>query len=238
MGEDDQAAGPGLDSENQKGGQVYARIRELLLLNRLPPGAQINIGEMAEELGVSTTPVREALIRLSVEGVVTAVANKGFYAKPLDARELLAEYELALVVLSYAIRRNIAAFSLDGLEAPPEVSADDGARVESPPENILRSHADYLSALFERIAALSSNASVVEVIRQFNDRTRYIRELDLQSSPRLLQVARNVSDLTQHLEAGDIEAADASIRRQFESSVANLYELVKEGNARALSQLF
>jgi DNA-binding GntR family transcriptional regulator len=54
----------------------------------IPPGARIKDSVLAAEIGVSRTPVREALIRLVREGVLAADMGRGFSVRPLDATEM------------------------------------------------------------------------------------------------------------------------------------------------------
>ena len=57
--------------------RVYARVREQILQLDLPPGADVNEAGLEAEFGVSRTPVREALIRLASEGLITLLAQPG-----------------------------------------------------------------------------------------------------------------------------------------------------------------
>jgi len=59
----------------------YELIRDHIVSNEVPPGTKINEGELARELGVSKTPVREALSKLAHEGIVEIIPNRG-YDKP------------------------------------------------------------------------------------------------------------------------------------------------------------
>ena len=57
--------------------QVYAYLRQQMSLGVLIPGSTINIGEIASQLGISKTPLRDALIHLEVEGFVTILPRRG-----------------------------------------------------------------------------------------------------------------------------------------------------------------
>ena len=59
---------------------IYDRIKSLLLAHTLAPGQLLQIGTLAEELGVSTTPVREALTRLAAERLIVFAPKRGFFA--------------------------------------------------------------------------------------------------------------------------------------------------------------
>ncbi len=68
--------------------EVYRRLLEHISRGNLPPGSRIKDTEMASRLGVSRTPIREALLRLAREGVLDADMGRGFSIKRLDAAEM------------------------------------------------------------------------------------------------------------------------------------------------------
>lgn len=68
--------------------QVYSRIRDDILACRMPPGQKVKISEICGQLDVSLGAVREALSRLTSEGLVVAEPNKGFRVAPITQAEL------------------------------------------------------------------------------------------------------------------------------------------------------
>ena len=71
--------------------QVHAALLRLILQGRWAPGERWNDSALAAELGVSRTPVREAMIQLEAEGLVTCDPNRGFHLpalRPQQAREI------------------------------------------------------------------------------------------------------------------------------------------------------
>ena len=70
------------------GEQVYLQVLQRIQLGAIPGGARVRDAGIAAELGVSRTPVREALLRLSREGLLSAEAGRGFRLTPLDRTEL------------------------------------------------------------------------------------------------------------------------------------------------------
>lgn len=84
---------------------VYDRLRELVLENRLPPDERISIDAVARELGVSQTPVREAIRQLEGDRLVVRVPGKGYQTTPLLDREGLRDlFEFRLLVEVWAAR--------------------------------------------------------------------------------------------------------------------------------------
>jgi DNA-binding GntR family transcriptional regulator len=68
--------------------EVYRQILARIAEGELAPGSRVRDSQLAAQLGVSRTPVREALLRLAREGVVTADMGRGFSVKPLDGAEM------------------------------------------------------------------------------------------------------------------------------------------------------
>lgn len=66
--------------------QVFQHIQERILDRVLAPGQRLNIDALARELGVSSSPIREALTRLAAEGLVVASTFTGFMVAPVPAR--------------------------------------------------------------------------------------------------------------------------------------------------------
>jgi DNA-binding GntR family transcriptional regulator len=84
--------------------QVYAAIRERITSGSLPRGARVHQEDLAEELGVSRTPVREALRRLAAEGLVEMRTNRGARVADVDQGGMRGAYDARLVVEPGAAR--------------------------------------------------------------------------------------------------------------------------------------
>ena len=84
--------------------QIRQEVAERILDGRLPPLAPVRHAEVAAELGVSVTPLREALIELAREGLLESRPNRGFVVVPLAERELRDLYELISLLETAALR--------------------------------------------------------------------------------------------------------------------------------------
>ena len=80
-------------------------IREAIVDGRLAPGQRLKEEELARELGISRTPVREALLVLQSEGLVAAEPNRGATVRAHDAEDLDDLYQLRALIEGYAARR-------------------------------------------------------------------------------------------------------------------------------------
>jgi DNA-binding GntR family transcriptional regulator len=84
--------------------RVYDYIRDEILAERLAPGSELREVALAQSLGVSRGPVREALGRLEAAGLVTIRPRRGAVVRSLSAREFLEAYQLREVLEVMAVR--------------------------------------------------------------------------------------------------------------------------------------
>ena len=77
---------------------AYVRIRSMVVEGEIPPGGRLGQVELAEQLGISRTPVREALRRLTGEGLAEFVPNRGFRAASPSIEDVLRRLEVRALV--------------------------------------------------------------------------------------------------------------------------------------------
>jgi DNA-binding GntR family transcriptional regulator len=87
--------------------QVYRRVREAILDGTIVPGAVMSQVALADELGVSRTPLREALRMLQSEGLVDAQANRRVTVRPISATDLEELVIMRVALESEAIRLSV-----------------------------------------------------------------------------------------------------------------------------------
>ncbi len=74
--------------------QVYEYLRDEISNRRLLPGSTININEISQKLGISKTPLRDAIIQLEIEGFVNILPRRGVTVKKLTLQEVKDSYEI------------------------------------------------------------------------------------------------------------------------------------------------
>jgi DNA-binding GntR family transcriptional regulator len=167
---------------------VYGEIRRRILTGTLEPAAPINQDALAPELGVSVTPVREAVRRLEAEGLVQFQAHKTVIVTPLSRDELRELYDLRLQLDPYAA--SLAATratdgDLDEIEALARGPASD-----DPLEQLIRNR-----AFHRAIYSCSGNNLLIETLDRLWERTdRY----------RIILVRRDVAALVANREHVEI----------------------------------
>ncbi|MGH3639674.1 MAG: GntR family transcriptional regulator [Mycobacterium sp.] len=78
--------------------RVYAQVRASIMSGGYPPGSQHSVYRLADELGVSRTPVREAVLRLADAGMVSVERNRGFTIRGASLREIREIFEYRILI--------------------------------------------------------------------------------------------------------------------------------------------
>lgn len=102
---------------------VHDTLRRAILSGALPGGARLVQADIASQLSVSTTPVREALRDLAAEGLVVFRAHIGAVVRELDFEELAELYEIRKVLESLAMQRAAARITREELAAAEALAA-------------------------------------------------------------------------------------------------------------------
>jgi DNA-binding GntR family transcriptional regulator len=188
---------------------VYEDLKRRLNSGALRPGQFIDLSALGRELGMSRTPLRDAMIRLELEGFVTVYPRRGVMVRILDLAAIRDIYQIvgaleASVVERMALRfRSSDADRMDGYRRAmaESLSADDFDTYYSAN---LSFHDVYLD--------LSDNEDLIRHVRtlkerlyDFPRRSEYVKEWELDSTA-------EHAEITTRLRAGDFKGAAAYIR--------------------------
>ena len=158
--------------------RAYAAIKTLAISYKLRPGERINEVNIASQLGISRTPVREALNRLVAENLIIFEPQKGFVARKLDLDEILQLYELRTAL-------EVSAFRLSCDRASEEdIEAHRSSWTQNTGENYASMSVEEIIAADEAfhhgLAALSGNNEMVAVLDRVMAQIRFCRTIDLE----------------------------------------------------------
>src|SRR4051812_49788568 len=105
------------------------RLREAIILGELTPGTPLRLEDLARQLGMSISPIREAVRQLEALGLAEHVPHHGAKVMALDVEELRELFSIRLALESMAVRRAAALCTDEDIApAPPQPSEDDVAR--------------------------------------------------------------------------------------------------------------
>lgn len=195
--------------------QVYQTLRQQLRAGAISAGSALQEVQLANQLGVSRTPVREALARLASEGLL-ATHGRSFTVPSLTLADVEDIYELRFLLEPAAIRR-IAPHTADRrtrwpIDAALAEAADAHARGDT--EAFGDASVHYRSAWL----ALVPNARLVRIIELYADHMQHIRTLTLGRPEVRRIVLHGLGQITAALAAGDADASALAVHAHLQQA--------------------
>ncbi|TXT45907.1 MAG: GntR family transcriptional regulator [Spirochaetes bacterium] len=196
--------------------QIYEALREAILKNDYPPGAVLQIDRIAEEFGVSATPVREALVRLRGDGLVSLVPNRGAQVVEIRKEDIFNVWEMRKLLEPYAALRSAKVIPLSEVRAlKADIEAMRAAQFDN--EKYIASDA----RLHELLYIFLTNAELKDTIRRIHQMSIRIRYFPENATAMHEQVVLEV--IGEHLaileaaESRDESALEKLVRRHLEN---------------------
>jgi DNA-binding GntR family transcriptional regulator len=196
---------------------VLDQIRELIVTGRLALGEQLSEGALAEQLGVSRTPVREAFLRLETENMVEVRPQRGtfvFYydAKQLrDISELRGMLEMSALRVALARKRAPLIAALEAIAGESEAAGTEDAV----------GYQVFDSAFHGAIIESTDNRDLIEAYERISGRVRAVRYRFTHSPEQVGRSQRDHRDIVEALKAG----RDAEAIKRLGKHVYTGYEL-------------
>lgn len=190
------------------GDQVYQALQTHLRSGAIVAGQPLQEVQLAERLGVSRTPVREAMMRLSSEGLLTTV-GRSFVVPALTMRDVDEIYEIRFLVEPAALRR-VAALTRDAaVRAPIDAALADAIGADAAGDALR--FRDAAARFRGAWLALVPNARLVRVVEQYADHMQHIRILTLGDAAVRAIVLRGLKGVAAALARGDGDRAAAAM---------------------------
>lgn len=155
---------------------AVAELQEAILSGELAPGAPLRLEELARSLGMSISPVREAVRRLESLGLATHVPHRGARVADFAIDDLRDTYEVRLALETLAVRRAAERFSpADEAVARTPLETYSAAHRRGNESEARRAHADFHFALY----SASGSSWLVRLIRPAWENSERYRTLSL-----------------------------------------------------------
>lgn len=181
--------------------QVHRAIVGRILREELAPGARISDSALAQELGVSRTPVREALLRLEREGFLEVDVGRGFFVKALSPRELREVYPIVWTLELLALRTS----PLPGRARVAELDRINGELATAGDDPERRTDLDV--AWHRALLDGCGNQRLLEMIAAQKAVIRRYEYAYMQNAGLIPVSTRTHDDIARSLENGDVEGA-------------------------------
>jgi len=190
--------------------KVTSELRAAVISGRMSPGTVYSAPTLAEEFGVSPTPVREAMVDLCSEGLVEAVRNKGYRVTDVSDKDLDDITDLRLMIEPPACHRAVEAATAQDIARLRELADRivDGAR-----RGDLIQYVDEDREFHLALLALSGNPRIVKTASELRAQTRLYGLSRLAQSGRLESSAAEHHTIVDLVAAGDGPGVEAALVR-------------------------
>ncbi|SCL44340.1 transcriptional regulator, GntR family [Micromonospora citrea] len=205
--------GPGLaalQSRQSLREEVAQALRAAIVAGQLRPGTTYSAPTLATQFGVSPTPVREAILDLAKEGLVTIVKNKGFRIRSLSERELDEITEMRELLEIPVVAGQVGRLSEAQLR---ELSALAEAIVTAAGRGDVVAYIEADNEFHLSLLRAGGNLRLVDTVADLRSRTRLYGLDALVESGQLVASANEHVELAKLLAAGDREAVVDLMRR-------------------------
>ncbi|WP_055478776.1 GntR family transcriptional regulator [Sphaerimonospora mesophila] len=210
---------------------AYQAIRDAIVDGTLVPGERLNDNDLAQWLGVSRTPVREALARLEQAGLVRTKPGRYTIVSPLEIRAVRDAQSVTAAMHELAVREalpNLSAAELDAMRAANARFADALRRGDV--DAAISADEDFHGVPVTACA----NHAIRTVLEQFTPVLRRLERLRFSSLSGRESVAQH-ERIIALCEAGDIEGAAAATQANWRTLVPLLDDLLPDGDEAASS---
>ena len=212
--------------------RAYREIRRRILDNDMPPNAQYLEQELATALGMSRTPVREALIRLSEERLVEVRPRHGARVLPVSVDDMREIYELLTELEAMAARkvaeRGLTREELRDLE---RAVADMDRALEN---DDLNAWANYDGVFHTILVDLARNSRMSQIVSTFRDQAYRARMQTLRLRPKPVDSNRDHAAVVEAIRKRDAELAATIHRKHRQKAGAMLLRLLARCGSEGL----
>lgn len=200
---------------------VVVALRDMIVDGRLSPGERINEVHLARQLGVSRTPLREALVRLAHEGALRIAPRIGYFVQSLTLDEFEQIYAIRQLLDPEALRL-AGVPSRERLERLVEIN--DAMSLAGDAESVIALDDEFHLEL----VAGCPNTVLLDLIRQFSHRTRCYELALMRERSNVQSSVADHARLLKALRKGDIEAAYVFLKQNMLSGRGPIIQWLTE----------
>lgn len=198
--------------------QVYETLKESIVKGDIKPGTRLTEKTIVEELGVSSTPVREAFRRLNSDGLIEMIPYKGVKVKSIDVADLVEVYSCRAMFEKHSIKLAIENYTprlVEDLRKILELSRIAKTQTE---------YVEYNTQFHNRILEQANNSRLEEFFKQLEDVILHNRLHSSYSEERKKKINEEHEEIINAIAQRDSESAETYM----EKHIINGFEYMKK----------
>lgn len=200
-------------------GRTVEVLRDMVLTGRIRPGERLNEVEIANALGISRGPLREAIQHLRSEGLLITVSHRGAYVRTFTGEELGELYEVRIALESHAVRLAAEKSNKDGIQELRQLLDDTNQALDK--------GAGYPSDqdFHQRIVLLADNQALLDAVVEVHRKIGLARSRSGYEGNRARTAFSEHEEVLEHLANGEGELAAKVLTTHLRSSLNNALKI-------------
>jgi DNA-binding GntR family transcriptional regulator len=212
-----------LDSFRPLGEMVYESLREAIVKQDLKPGERLMETELADDMGVSRTPVREAIRKLELEGYVVMIPRKGAFVAGLSIKDINEVFEIRGALEALAAGLSASRATNDEIEEMERHLLEEASLWES--SDLLKT-IDIDTRFHELIYRASRNVRLLEMIMDLREQVQRFRTTTLAVPGRMKFALDEHRRVIEAIASRNVQQAQKAAREHIESAENALLEVI------------
>ena len=204
---------------------VFESLREAIILGRLKPGERLMEIQLAEEMGVSRTPVREAIRKLELEGFVVMVPRKGAYVAGVSVKDIADVFEVRSAL------EGLAAGLASERITEEEMEELEKAILQISGEEDILTVVKGDSLFHEIIYKASRNQRLTQIITHLQEQINRFRLTSLSVPGRLKIAVGEHKKIVEAINSRNVDLANRLASEHMENAEQNLLNAIREEEA-------
>lgn len=202
---------------------VFEALRDAIISSALRPGERLMEVQLADELGVSRTPVREAIRKLEHEGLVVMIPRKGAYVADISLKDVAEIFDVRKALEALAAHRAAERANEEDLEQAERILVEYGECIEKldMPRLI-----EVDTQFHESIYHMAGNSRLKQMLNLLSEQVMRYRTMTLSHGPRMRRALEEHRRIVEAIAGRDPERASRLAREHIESAENALMELI------------
>ena len=214
-----------LDSYKPLRELVCENIRQAIIDGTFSPGERLMEIQLADEMGVSRTPVREAIRKLELEGFVVMIPRRGTYVADISIKDINEVYEVRTALDILAAGLAAERINEDELEAMQRLLVEIGQYID---EGNIEKIVEIDSAFHDILYQASRNERLVNIISNLREQITSLRGRSMMYPGRLAKTLEEHRAIVDSIAQRDAEKAQRAVRIHMENAERTLLKAIEE----------
>ncbi|MGE5544703.1 MAG: GntR family transcriptional regulator [Bacillota bacterium] len=204
---------------------VFEALRDAIIRGILKPGERLMEVQLAEELGVSRTPVREAIRKLELEDLVVMIPRKGAYVSSISLKDIADVFEVRAAMETLAAGLAAERITAEELEELERILVKKAEIIEA---NDLDRLVEIDTLFHECLYQASRNAKLVQIINNLSEQIHRFRSTSLASPGRMKEALEEHRKIVEAISERNISLAQALAQEHIENAENSILEAIRK----------